>query len=132
MPRVITARRWRGGRGGRGGGSGGRGGGGGGLGRVVGEAEEREGVEALAAEGALAQRHLQLEGEDEGEGQDGGAPLSPIIDPPPSGDACERPEAVGVAKSGGKGGGGRGAARQQARPRAQVAARQAAPGPAHS
>ena len=71
MPRVITARRWRGGRGGRGGGSGGRGGGGGGLGRVVGEAEEREGVEALAAEGALAQRHLQLECEGEGEDEGG-------------------------------------------------------------
>ena len=123
MPRVIAARRWRGGRGGRGGGSGGRGGGGGGLGRVVGEAEEREGVEALAAEGALAQRRLQLEGE--GEGQDGGGPpLSPIIDPPPSGDACERPEAVGVANSWG-------AARQQACPLAWVAARQAGPGPAH-
>jgi hypothetical protein len=58
MPRVIAARRRLGG---RGGGSGrGRGGGGGGD-AVIREAEEREGVEALAAEGALPQRHLRVE-----------------------------------------------------------------------
>ena len=61
MPRVIAARRWLGGRGGGSGRGGGGGGGGGGGDAVVREAEERERVEALAAEGALPQRHLQVE-----------------------------------------------------------------------
>ena len=58
MPRVIAARRWLSG---RSGGSGRGGGGGGGGNAVVREAEERERVEALTAEGALPQRHLQVE-----------------------------------------------------------------------